>query len=100
MDHNIYDLIRAWARDRNLIKGSDSRAQMLKLMEEVGELAEGLAKGDGVKVADSIGDVVVVLTILAEQEGYNFEACVREAYKEIKDRKGRMENGVFIKEGD
>ena len=30
----------------------------------------------------------------------DFESCVQAAWDEIKDRKGRMINGVFVKEGD
>lgn len=30
----------------------------------------------------------------------NFESCVQAAWEEIKDRKGRMIDGVFVKEGD
>lgn len=40
------------------------------------------------------------LVIIAAQLGLSFEGCVAAAYDEIKDRKGRMVNGVFIKEGD
>lgn len=92
--------IRDWARDRNLIEGSDSFRQVTKLLEEAGEIAQGVAKGRTLDVADGIGDVVVVLTILAAQNGLLMEACIEEAWQQIKDRKGRMVNGVFIKEGD
>jgi len=47
-----------------------------------------------------IGDMIVVLTILAAQNGLRFDDCANAAYHKIKDRKGRMENGVFIKQGD
>lgn len=30
----------------------------------------------------------------------DFESCVQAAWDEIKDRKGRMIDGVFVKEGD
>lgn len=92
--------IEQWAHDRNLIEGSTPEKQFLKLMEEVGETAGAQARGnlDGVK--DGIGDAFVVLTILAAQNGLNIADCVAAAWDEIKDRKGRMSNGVFIKEGD
>ena len=94
------DLIRKWADDRNLIEGATPQAQMLKLTEEVGELAHGVARTDVGKVQDSIGDAVVVLTILAAQYGMTVEECIEVAYDEIKDRKGRMVDGIFIKEED
>ena len=92
--------IRGWAHARNLIAGSSTDKQFLKLVEEVGEIAEGLAKGRMEAVKDGIGDVVVVLTILAAQVGMSIEDCIEAAWLEIKDRKGRMQDGFFIKEGD
>ena len=91
-------LIQNWAWDRNLIDGSTPNAQMLKLMEEVGELAGGVCKDKADVIKDSIGDVFVVLTIIATQMGWSIEECVQAAYAEIKDRKGRMVDGVFVKE--
>lgn len=92
--------IRQWANDRNLILGSDSHRQNTKLTEEHGELSAAIARGNRAGIRDSIGDMVVVLTILAEQYGMEIEACVNAAWEEIKDRKGRMVDGVFIKEED
>ena len=91
-------LIQNWAWDRNLIDGSTPNAQMLKLMEEFGELAGGVCKDKADVIKDSIGDVFVVLTIIATQMGWSIEECVQAAYAEIKDRKGRMVDGVFVKE--
>lgn len=90
--------ILAWANDRNLIQGATPHAQMLKLTEEVGELAGGIAKQKPDVIIDSIGDCYVVLTILAAQHGVFIEHCIEKAYEEIKDRKGKMVNGVFIRE--
>lgn len=92
------DRIRHWARDRNLIEGATSQAQTVKLFEEGGEVAHAVARGDRDKLKDGIGDMVVVLTILAAQNGLMLEECVAAAYDEIKDRTGRMENGIFVKD--
>ena len=92
--------IRGWAHQRNLVSGSTTDKQFMKLIEEVGELAAGLARKDDVKIMDGIGDAVVVLTILAEQLGFSIEACIERAYDEIKGRKGRMVDGGFVKEAD
>lgn len=90
--------IEKWASDRNLIDGATPQAQMLKMTEEVGELAAAIARKDSALAADAIGDCVVVLTILAKQLNLNIEDCTMMAYDEIKDRKGRMVDGVFVKE--
>ena len=91
-------LIQNWAWDRSLIGGSTTNAQMLKLMEEVGELAGGVCYKNNDVVKDSIGDVFVVLTIIAAQMGWSIEECVQTAYEEIKDRKGKMVDGIFVKD--
>ncbi len=97
---NRFEDIRNWARDRNIIEGATPQMQFVKLIEEIGELASGIAKGRQPVVVDGIGDAAVVLTILAEQFGVSIEECIEAAWNEIKDRKGRMVNGVFVKESD
>lgn len=98
--NDTFRMIRAWAEARNLVLGSNPQAQFTKLIEEAGELATGIAKKRSDLVMDGIGDMVVVLTILAAQHNVNIEACIAMAYDEIKDRKGKMIDGVFVKEGD
>lgn len=89
-----------WAHDRNLVRGSDPKSQLLKTMAELGELADGINKQRESEIADGIGDVVVTLIIIAEMYGMSLPGCLELAYDEIKDRRGRMVDGVFIKEGD
>ena len=157
--HKLITNVQQWSIDRGLDK-ADSKKQMLKLYEEFGELASGLAKGNKEVVKDSIGDVVVVLIILAQQKGVEkisdfniicnhlqpsdlmpqvsetiglislrvrrtkdeieepivrlisylrtiakyenlkFEDCLSQAWDEIKDRKGKLIDGVWVKEED
>lgn len=96
---NVTTQIKQWAVDRNLHTANPDK-QMLKLVEELGELAEGMAKGRPDQIKDSIGDVYVVLTILSLQLGIDIEECIAIAYDEIKDRRGKMIDGVFVKEAD
>jgi NTP pyrophosphatase (non-canonical NTP hydrolase) len=91
--------IEEWARERAL-DTADPAKQMLKLGEEYGELCQGLAKDRPEQVKDSIGDMYVVMTILSLQLGLDIESCVMHSYGEIKDRKGKLVNGVYIKEAD
>ena len=97
---DVYSQILQWAKDRNLIEGSDAKSQLLKTMSELGELADGINKDRINEIVDGIGDVVVTLVIVAAQKGLDFHSCVEAAYDDIKDRKGKMINGVFVKEGD
>jgi NTP pyrophosphatase (non-canonical NTP hydrolase) len=92
-------MINVWAIERGLDE-ADPVKQMLKLTEEVGELAAAMARGDREKIIDSIGDVHVVLTILTLQMKLSMTECVQHSYDEIKDRRGRLVNGVFVKEAD
>ena len=97
-DRTVYDLIRMWANDKGIYTKGDSKTQYLKLMEESGELAEALLKNDRPEIIDAIGDMVVVLTNLAALENLRIEDCVQSAYDVIKNRKGKMENGTFVKD--
>lgn len=97
----MFKKIVEWAEDRNLILGSNSQAQFMKLTEELGEVAECLGKQLPLEeLQKEIGDMLVVLTIIAAQNNLSIEECAYSAYQKIKDRKGRMVDGVFIKEGD
>ena len=88
-----------WSWDRKIIQNSSKSAQCLKLVSEIGELADNIAKGRDVE--DDIGDCLVVLNNLALMHNTTLEQCLEVAYNDIKDRKGYMnELGVFIKEGD
>ena len=93
-----FDLIREWANDRGLYDGGDPKTQALKLAEEVGETCRAILKEDAPEIIDGIGDCVVVLTNLAELTGTPIEECIAKAYDEIKDRKGKMNNGTFKKD--
>lgn len=168
----VTQLIQNWSIDRNL-HTADPMKQYGKLIEEFGEMAEGISKGKKELIVDAIGDMYVVCTILlqqidfdifevayyndvaeiehgnalvdltgsiyhlgalvnehskqtteagrflsgdmiltetgvlleilravAEEYSMNFNLAVNVAYNEIKDRKGVMKDGVFIKEAD
>ena len=156
--------IEQWAEDRNIIKGAKPLDQVMKLLSENGELSDHVGNNELDKVFDDVGDVFVVLTIIAkqcnlsiynhldtklkhsglkvdvafltselatiatevyewddnssyfpeyalnhsvarlrsiaEQVGLTLEYCVEQAYNDIKDRKGVLFNGVFIKESN
>jgi len=96
-DDTVYDLIRTWANDKGIYDKGDTKTQYLKLMEEVGELADAILKDDKPEIVDAIGDIIVVLTNLARLENLRVEDCVQSAYDVIKNRTGKMENGTFVK---
>ena len=94
-----FDLIRSWAEDRGIYAEGNSHTQYVKLIEEAGELAAALLNKDAYEIKDAIGDMVVVLTNLAELEGMKIENCIDSAYNEIATRTGIMHNGTFVKTG-
>lgn len=91
--------VEQWSKDKGLDKAESSK-QMLKVVEEVGEVASALARGNQDALRDGIGDVVVTLIILAQQNDMDLYECLNQAYAEISGREGRMVNGVFVKESD
>ena len=66
-------------------------------MEEAGEVGRAILKNDDDEIKDGIGDMVVVLTNLAELNGLTIEECIGSAYDTISKRKGKMINGTFVK---
>lgn len=103
---NEFQSIRDWAIARNLYEQGDPVTQHVKLSEEVGEIAKALLKNDVKEVIDGIGDAVVVLTNLAQLASQKYgvpitiEGCINAAYNEIKDRKGRMIDGTYVKDAE
>ena len=86
-----------WHHDRNLIEGSTDLQQFNgKLLEEVKELETNILLSQ--PIADDIGDILVVLINIATRNNLSLSECLQVAYDDIKDRKGKMVDGVFIKE--
>jgi len=99
---NIEELVNnveAWSKAKGLNE-ADPRAQFLKVIEEVGEIAAAMARGDEPSIKDGIGDAVVTLIILAQQHEMSLSECLGAAWDEIKGRTGKTVGGVFIKDGE
>jgi NTP pyrophosphatase (non-canonical NTP hydrolase) len=92
------EIIR-WAEARKIIPRSTPQAQLLKTVEELGELVGAVLRNNRAGIKDGLGDVMVTLIIAADLLGTNVRECTELAYKEIKDRRGTlMPNGAFVKE--
>ena len=96
--NNEFQPIREWADKKGIYQTGDPKTQCVKLIEEVGELAQAILNKDKFKIEDAIGDCVVVLTNLAHLCNLSIETCIESAYDEIKNRKGKMANGTFVKD--
>ena len=95
---NLIDKIIKWHKDRNLIEGSTDKDQVLKLQQELGELSDSVCKQKDVR--DDLGDMMVIMLNIMKRNDVTMEECLETAYNDIKDRKGKMVDGVFIKEKD
>lgn len=89
--------VQQWGKDKGF---DNARAQFMKIVEELGETAEAYDKQYPDKLIDSIGDLQVTIIMFAMLAGVNYKAALEEAWNEIADRKGKMKNGIFVKEED
>tara|TARA_Y100000287_G_C14189257_1_gene339348 strand:+ start:601 stop:912 length:312 start_codon:yes stop_codon:yes gene_type:complete len=93
---DLIEKVNKWFEDRNLIEGSTDKDQVLKLMQELGELSDHACKGEDIR--DDLGDMLVVMLNIMKRNNYSISECLQIAYDDIKDRKGKMVDGIFVKE--
>lgn len=87
-----------WAKDKNITNKENSLPQFIKILEEVNEVGKALVENNREELIDGIGDSVVTLIILAEQNNLDIEECLESAYNVIKNRTGKTINGTFVKD--
>ena len=92
--------VRQWGVARDLYWQSSVPHQMKKLTEELGELSLAIKEKSREGMVDGIGDMVVVLIHIARFIGIDVTSCLEYAYSQIKDRKGKIIDGVFVKSTD
>ena len=96
--------ILKWAEQRELLKPENAKAQTIKLMEEVGELARIMARKYGeqsfkgneneLNAADEMADILFVLICLANQTGVDLTKAFEKNLekKNIRDSKRHLSN--------
>lgn len=100
-----------WAEDKQIFAKATPYKQAQKTLEECGELLTAIGKDmaeqecygcptdeTSVEIMDAIGDIAVTIIIQAKMQGLTLTDCLQSAYNVIKDRKGQMVNGQFVKE--
>lgn len=118
---DFVDLINQWGLDRNITAegGATVMAQMSKMTEEFAEFLatwdslqvlrlekerlpldkyETIKAGLREKLQDDFGDMLVCLIQAMRLANTDMRMCLAKSWADIKDRKGRMENGKFVKE--
>lgn len=99
MDFKRFEgLVIDWASTRGILGLSDPVTQCMKTQEELNELKQALLDNDRGEIIDALGDIVVTLIIQARLNGLDLMGCCEVAWGQIKDRKGTMVDGFFVKE--
>ena len=91
------DRVCEWGAARNITAdgGATALSQCKKMAEELQEFIDAKTPEEA---QDAIGDMFVVLVQMCRLRGIMLDEAVDGAWNEIKDRKGRLENGIFVKE--
>jgi hypothetical protein len=90
--------VSAWGQERKISVNGRPMTQGIKTLEECHELLEAINTNNVHEVRDAIGDIVVTLIMQCDLQGFTLDECLYQAYEEIKDRKGELnEVGDFIK---
>ncbi|UBH10622.1 MazG-like family protein [Macrococcus armenti] len=80
---------------------NDSTLYSLKLMKKIGMLAgDTIYSNNNDSTRLQVTWVLEDLLTVCQIENLNFIECIEMAYNEIKDRKGEMKDGTFVKASD
>lgn len=95
--NTLATLVWEWFEQKGL---KDPVMQMVKVQEEVGELAHEIARGhrDTPEVEDALGDTLVTLIGMCHHLKVHPAKALGTAYNEIKGRTGRVVEGSFVKD--
>jgi phosphoribosyl-ATP pyrophosphohydrolase len=88
-----------WAQSRGILDNGTLKGQASKNLEEAAELAVAVKNLDALEIVDGIGDNLVTLILTAEMANLDILDCLEHALGVIEARKGKMQNGVFVKDG-
>lgn len=91
--------VQLWAEEKGLLD-ADPKAQLLKILEELGEVTQAYTRNLREELEMELGDLLITIIIFAQQNGIDLEEALKVAYEKINGRKGEMVNGLFIKEED
>jgi uncharacterized protein YabN with tetrapyrrole methylase and pyrophosphatase domain len=91
-----FEEVRQWGKMRGIDSATFQR-QYQRVLQEVVEIHDAYNNEDMVEVADAIGDTIVTLINLAKTVDMSAEACLAQAFDQIKLRKGLNKDGDFIR---
>ena len=95
--YNLKEKIEKWFEKLGIATG-DGTKQLEKLQEEVDELKQAYIEMNRYEEKDAVGDILVVIIGYCLQRGLDLDECLNIAYNNIKDRTGKVVEGMFIKD--
>ena len=102
MSHKEKEIIQ-WGVDRNIVGPTGQatpEAQIEKTFEEVQEVKDAIAEINIENLIEEIGDVYVTLILQCKMWDISMNDCIDAAYEKIKDRKGIMIQGKYVKQSN
>lgn len=90
-----------WGRDKGILDSSNPKIQLSKTLSELSELLAALEDNNEDEIIDGYGDVLVTLILgwaIHSKQETSLCDCLEISYNVIKNRTGRMEGGLFIKD--
>lgn len=99
---HVIEAIERWCNEKGFI---DPDKQLLKALEELGELSRVHVRASGGDInipalMSEVGDVVVTLIAYCSVVGLDFTSCIEMAHTKIAGRSGELRDGVFVRDGD
>lgn len=101
--NEMFTNIIRWGQDRGI---DDPKAQLNKVLEELGEIAHEINRNhydvealeQPEPLVDAFGDTFVTLIILCDILNIDPLETLEHAWEEIKDRTGHLEEGSWVKD--
>ena len=93
--------IEAWGYTKGILGPNGfgtAEGQVLKTLEETNELIDAITNNNREEIIDAIGDIGVTLLMQCVIQGVTLTQCLEAAYEVISKRKGKMIDGVFVKD--
>jgi len=91
-------LVEQWAEEKGILSKATPIKQAMKTQEEVNELCNAILDDNRDEIKDAIGDIMVTLIIQCKMQGMDLQDCLESAYNVIKNRTGKMVDGMFVKD--
>lgn len=96
MQSNVQEIIR----EKGILEQSTWFQQFPKFEEELEELYEAADSQDSEKIMDEMGDVLFCALVQCIMLQVDAEAALEHACRKVQARKGKMIDGIWVKEAD